>query len=202
VKLGEVFTVFAFAGLLCASESQLRVAPVPIPPDSKPDRPSMHAMPSLANASRVRVLCNFPACSDRAKYPRGLYQPQALPNAIGSLHLIVSQYTQARNPHGDEIFVLGRTSPWMLPGDVDFPQLEIGKAGVSWNASSWYRAHHQLDAARLVSGARVDPGVKCVVDDGCALGAAIVSWSISDDVSTSSDDFSESIYSRKEPRWL
>ena len=162
MKSGEAFTVFAFAGLLFAGESQLRAAPATTSV-SELDRLSSLAMSSLANMKYGQAIGSFSAGAKLAKSVGDLPRAQRFLNALGGSYLIVYQYRKAldayeearnlatrnRTAEVEGVIDLNLTSLYTLLGDVDSAQREIGKAKRRLPASSRYWAVLYASEARL-----------------------------------------------------
>lgn len=179
MKFGEVVTIFAFACLLLAGKSQLRVAPAPA---SVPelDRLSSLAMTSLANMQYGQAIRCFSEGAALAKRLSDLPREQRFLNALGGSYLTVYQYRKALNVYeearslarqnraaeAEAVIDLNLTTLYILLGDVDSAQREIGEAGRRLPASSRYWASLYAGEARLALRTGDSSGIERAVKAG------------------------------------
>jgi len=185
VKFGEVFTIFAFACSLCAGESQKRVAPATTPV-SELDRLSLLAMSSLAGMHYGQAIRSFSEGAELAKHNGDLPRTQRFLNALGGSYLTVYQYRKALNVYEEArklarqnraaeleaVIDLNLTTLYILLGDVDSAQREIGEAKERLPANSRYWASLNAGEARLALRIGDNSGVERAVRDGLSAADA------------------------------
>lgn len=185
MKFGDVLTIFALVGLLGAGELRLRAAPV-TKPVSELDRLSSLAMSSLANMNYGQAIRSFSEGAVLAKRKGELPRAQRFLNALGGSYLTVYQYRKAlivyeearqlarqgSASEAEAVIDLNLTTLYILLGDVDSAQHEIGEAKLRLPASSRYWASLYAGEARLALRTGDSASVERAVREGLSAADA------------------------------